>query len=363
MSAVEARELWSHLAVAGIAAGEMPEARAGATPWFVRVMLGIAGWIGALFLLGFVGAGFAFVMENALASVFVGALACAAAAIVFRTARESDFAAQFGLALSLAGQALLLFGLSRGFERSVASIALVAALQQALLFALVPNFIHRVWCAWTAGGALAIACTEWGLQSFVPAVLTLAFLWLWLSEFERAARAGRQRALGYGLALALAQFLVFNLGQWPGLMAAHGVGASLGRALGAWPGAVASVAVLIAGVLKLLAREGLTPNSTMGRFAIAAALILGLASLKAPGVGPAAAILVLGYANGNRVLTGLGIGTFVVYLALYYYQLQMTLLEKSALLAATGVALLALRFAAKLAWPNDDGMREETRHA
>ena len=359
MSTVEARELWSRLAGAGIVAGELREAPATATPWFVRVMLGIAGWIGALFLLGFVGAGFAFVMESALASVIVGALACAAAAFIFRSAQAGDFAAQFGLALSLAGQALLLFGLSKGFERSIASIALVAALQQALLFALVPNFVHRVWCAWTASYALAIACTEWGLQSFVPAALTLAFLWLWLSELEHARRGSLLRALGYGLALATIQIVAISQTPWFGLMRPHGIGAGLDREIGAWLGALALGAVLLAGLRKLLAREAVSLGSTMGRLAIAAALILALASLKAPGVGPAAAILVVGYANGNRVLAGLGIATFIVYLSEYYYQLHATLLEKSALLAATGVALLALRFAVTRAWPKD----KETRHA
>ncbi len=360
MSGVDARDLWSRLAGAGIVAGEMPETTTVATPWFVRVMLGIAGWIGALFLLGFVGAGFAFVMESALASALVGVLACAAATVIFRTVRESDFAAQFGLALSLAGQALLIFGLSKGLERSIASIALVGALQQALLFALVPNFTHRIWCAWTSILALTIAFTEWGLHTFVPAALTFSFLWLWLSEFERAGRGSLGRALGYGVALALSQFVLFNLSQWWfGPMGAHGIGAGLARWLGVWPGPVASVAVLLAGVLKLLAREGVPWNSATGRAAMAAALILGLASLKAPGVGPAAAILVVGYANGNRVLAGLGVAAFVVYLSQYYYQLHATLLEKSALLAATGVALLALRFAARLAWPKD----EEARHA
>lgn len=361
MSSIEARELWSRLTGAGIVAGEMPDTTAPATPWFVRAMLGIAGWIGALFLLGFVGAGFAFVMKNALAAVIVGALACAAAAVVFRSARASDFAAQFGLALSLAGQLLLLFGLSRGFERSIASIALVAALQQALLFALVPNFVHRVWTAWTGSYALIIALTEWGLPSFVPAAATLAFLWLWLAEFEHASRARLLRALGYGLALATTQVVVMNQGMWLGLMSGHGTGTSLHRALGGWPGALASAAVLLAGVLKLLAREGVAPGSTMGRLAIVAAAILALASLKAPGVGPAAAILVVGYANGNRLLAGLGIATGVAYLSQYYYQLHATLLEKSALLAATGVALLALRFALKVAWPKDEERREETR--
>ena len=46
---------------------------------------------------------------------------------------------------------------------------------------------------------------------------------------------------------------------------------------------------------------------------------IALASLAAPGLAPAVAILVLGYANGNRVLTGLGILVLLGYLSYYYY--------------------------------------------
>ena len=79
-----------------------------------------------------------------------------------------------------------------------------------------------------------------------------------------------------------------------------------------------------------------------------------LASLKAPGVGAATAILVLGYANGNRVLAGLGIATLIAYLSHYYYNLEATLLEKSILMMATGAALIAARFALHRGWPHKE---------
>jgi uncharacterized membrane protein len=60
---------------------------------------------------------------------------------------------------------------------------------------------------------------------------------------------------------------------------------------------------------------------------------------------------VLGYANANRVLAGFGILALIGYLSYYYYSLQATLLEKSALLAAAGIALLLARCALLRAWP------------
>jgi uncharacterized membrane protein len=76
--------------------------------------------------------------------------------------------------------------------------------------------------------------------------------------------------------------------------------------------------------------------------------------LKAPGIAPATTILVLGYAHGNRPLAGFGVIAMIAYLSHYYYSLQATLLEKSALLAAAGIALLIARFAIQRAWPEKE---------
>jgi uncharacterized membrane protein len=55
-------------------------------------------------------------------------------------------------------------------------------------------------------------------------------------------------------------------------------------------------------------------------------------------------IVLLGFANANRVLAGLGIASLLVYVSSYYYLLDVTLLAKSAVLAATGAALLGARW-------------------
>ena len=51
-------DVWRRLREASLVEGDMPPASEQHTPWFVRVMLGAAGWIGALFLFGFVGVAF-----------------------------------------------------------------------------------------------------------------------------------------------------------------------------------------------------------------------------------------------------------------------------------------------------------------
>jgi hypothetical protein len=351
--------LWSRLREAGIVEGDAPEGGLH-SPWYVRVMLGVAGWIGALFLLGFLGLGFTVLMKSATAAFVAGAAVCAGATVLFRSAPKSDFMGQFGLAASLAGQALMVFGLAQWFQHSFSAAALAIALLQGLLFALVPNFIHRVWSSWTAALAALYALGYYGLQAVVPAAAMFAALWPWLVEFDRPRQGELLRSAGYGLALAAIQSgsVYGALGMlWIGLGHEH---APFGAEMQRWLSGFACGAVLIWAVLRLLRREGVGLGEGHGRFALGGAIVLALVALRAPGVAPATALLVVGFANGNRVLAGLGVLALLGYLSHFYYALDATLLYKSMLLAAAGAALLAARFGLRRWWP---AAQREVRHA
>lgn len=355
-----AREsIWDHLRARGLVEGELPAPGEARSPWFVRVMLGFAGWIGAWFLLGFVALGLVAVVKSPTASWLVGAGACAAVAMLFRADRNGDFTSQFGLAVSLAGQALMVYGLTEWVGRSFTAVALGVAAQQALLFLLLPNFVHRVWTAWTGAYAMSFAMADMGLQAFAPAAVTAGFIVVWLREFDYPERGELIRAGGYGLALAAVQTAVMHGSLWYGWIATMGGRAPSGSVALAWAGAVVAGAVLVGAVLLLLRREQVALDSGPGRVALAAATVLALASLKAPGVGPAVAILAVGYANGNRVLAGLGIAALIGYLSHYYYALHATLLEKSLLMACAGIGLLVARLALHRWWPE----QKEVTHA
>jgi hypothetical protein len=359
VNAEDRESLWAALRAGGLAEGELPERSEARAPWFVRVMLGIAGWIGAMFLFSFVGALFVYVMKHAFAAIGAGALACAVAAYLFRSDPKGEFSAQFALAVSLAGQVLIGYGLAKGLGNKIWATALVMSVVQGALFVLVPNFVHRVWSAWAGVVLAAVALGELRLYPFVPALATAAFAWVWIREFDFARHGAALRAGGYGLALAAMQAAVMHGDAWTRWLYGRSGGTLLGEA-GVWLGAAAAGAVLVWAVVLLLGREGVRLSSSRGGIALAGASILGLASLKAPGIGPAAAILVVGYANGNRVLAGLGIVSLVGYLSHYYYAMHATLLEKSALLAATGLALLAARLAVQRLWP---AQANEVTHA
>ena len=360
MNVAAEQALWQRLLAGGLVAGEAPATR-GAAPWFVRVMLGVAGWIGALFVLSFVGVGFRFVMESASVSFVVGAGTCAAAAWLFRAKPDSDFASQFALALSMAGQALVLLALAKAFKTHTTAMALGMGLFEAVLFLAVPNFVHRVWAAWAGASAVVYALMDWRLDPYAPALLAMACAWVWLNEIRYARHGALLRAGGYGLVLALLGalgVLTSAAGVWIWHSAVQPSAWDISHF---WIAAGLSGAVLLWTVQCLLLREALAPASAPGLRLLAIAAVLALTTLKAPGLAPTLLILLLGFANGNRLLAGLGVLSLLGYLSFFYYTLQATLLHKSALMVATGVALLAARLLLHRWWPASQ--QEESGHA
>lgn len=350
-------DLWRQLCEAGLAQGELPERSSPPSPWFVRAMLGVAGWIGALFLLGFVGAGLAFVFRNEAVALIVGLLCCGASAAIFARAGGNVLASQFGLAVSLAGQVMVIFGLheASGLNDDSPFLFLLIAGFEAALAWFLDNFVHRVWSTIATGIALNYALNLLGLYGFATVIVGVALAAVWLDEDSRAVRGAFWRAVGYGLAFALVQPTSY-VGGW--LFLRNAVPPLFGWAT-IWIRAVLLAGVLIYVVYRILQRYDAGPSSRAGFPALAAAAIVGAVTLRAPGVTSGLIVVLLGFAGGNRSLFGFGILSVLSYLSYFYYSLQMTLLMKSVVLAGSGLALIALWLVMRFMFP--EAGREQSR--
>jgi hypothetical protein len=349
-----AQQLWQQLQQQGLVIGDMPAASEVNTPWYVRVMLGVAGWIGALFLLGFVGVGFFEVIKSASASIVVGLMACAAAYLIFRWLENSDFGAQFGLAVSMAGQGLVMFGLFNAFGWGAVMSGFMIFAFQGLLALLIPNAIHRALTSWSAMLALTFALFELHIHGFASGIVAVGFAIIWTDETCWAKRGTLWRPIGYGLALALLQIETLNFfgfelwNMW-----------SEGE-LGWWMrhapmiGTVLVTMTFLWLVKRLLDGETIPLNNHVGMIAITAALVLGGLSFVAQGMTTALLILLLGFATGNRVLMGLGLLALGGFMSHYYYQLQQSLLFKSLVLMVSGAVLLSVRLGLQKYFPLTD---------
>ena len=333
--------LWSRLAAAGLTTGEMPAGTESHTPWYVRVMLCIAGFIAAGFLLGFVGTALSFVVQSKTAAAAVGFMLMTAAYALFRTAPRSDFGSMFALAVSFAGQALFIYGFFGLFERGVSATTywLIAAIETALAIVM-PNVIHRFASAYAAALALAFGLAASGVGFMAPGLIATAVAVVWLNEGRLASIHSVAVPIGYGLTVAFIHMEGTTL-------LGHGLLIHMAEATvpqRPWLGEALVTATLIATIATLVKRAAWRWSEARTVFTFVAVLAIGAASFKAPGIAGGLMIIVLGYANGNRVLTGLGVAALLFYVSAYYYQLDVTLLVKSGVLAATGAVLLAARW-------------------
>jgi uncharacterized membrane protein len=342
---MSAAALWDGLRADGLVEGDYPKHDRLPSPWYVRVMLGVAGWIGALFLLLFVGGAFALVFDNAGAAFVLGAVCCAAAFGLFKAFDGNDFAEQFGLAVSLAGQVLIIFGLGDSMELGDAPFYFATAAVLAVLALVIPNFLHRTLT--TSGAALAIALgiNQLALPGFSAPLLCLGIAFIWLEPKRWAAGGQIWRAVGYGLVLALLLIetvRLFGIQDWLG---------SGNRQLGwidfygPWIGRGLTAVILVGAAVILALREGSALGRPLIASIIAGTVLFALLSWPAPGLASSVLILLLGFAAGNRLLVALGILSLLGFVSHFYYSLHATLLEKSGLLALTGLCLLAAHFA------------------
>lgn len=343
MKAASRAELWDQLLAARLVRGATPppDDDAGTRVlWYIRAMIGIAGWIAAGFLLGFIGILFDWVIDSSIASIIVGLLLIAGAYALFRWAETHAFASQVAVAVSFAGQVLVWIGIEPDLSEQ-AEWLLIAAFQAALAVVL-PNFVLRVWCAGAAAIATAIALFASGAYFLSIGLLAAATALSWLNEFTWPRVNSLVRAIGFGLTLALilVQATAFATETVHGFLMRDEVLSWVPR----WMGWLLPGVVLIAVVWQLYLRHGKTAEDKNMIIALLGAAVITAASFKAPGIATGLMLVLLGYSNANKSLVGLGLVALLSYLSAYYYLLESTLLMKSLILAITGAVLLAVRF-------------------
>ena len=331
--------LWKELVAQDFVSGEVPSYDNIESPWYVRLLIGFSGWLAAAFMLGFIGAAFEFVFDNKTAGIIVGCIMIFLAYMMLLKKSDSDFSSQFALAVSFAGQVLLFLSLDlfNWFSPRDALNWVLLGMVQVVLAWFMPSSIHRIWSAFAAVIALNIALAVWHVYFIQTAFIMLMVAVIWLNEFKWIEYQRKLKPIGYGLTLAAlyqASTGIFYIMFWN---ATSGYKESLVQP---WVGELLLGMVILYVVWQLLIRQNIKIPGRIANAALIGALVLIIASLKVFGLTVGVIIILLGYANGNRILTGLGIASLLYYISAYYYTLQSTLLMKSQLLAVLGILLL-----------------------
>jgi hypothetical protein len=341
MKAAERDALWQRLVAVKLVSGDTAAQSGDASAWYIRAMLGAAAWIGAIFLLSFVGMALHDLVRTNAAKIVTGLAICAGAAVLLR-APAGIFVAQLGLALSLAGQALFAYGIVDIFDRGTPAHAVpmfVIALLETVLVVVVSGVVHRVIC--TIGAALALAYGLWaaGLGALGLPLIAAAFVLVELDETRLGAAPRLFPVVGVGLALAVVTIATAEIAGDELFF-----GRSRERDLLFGPRFADAVmgVVFFGASLWLAARAGLACGTPAHVAVLAGALAVAFVSVGVAGLSAALVILLVGFATSQRLLTGLGTIALLAALARYYYTLSATLLVKSALLLAAAAVLLAL---------------------
>jgi hypothetical protein len=310
-------------------------------PWYIRTMVGFGAWLASLLLIGFVGSiGFAadagFVIVGVL---FIGG------AVFARMKSENDFVVQSALASSLAGQALLAYGvveISGGSDfEPVLSIVIIL---NGILFFVFPDRTHRVLSILIATTSLGFLLYSWTFNAVVPIVgpvfaAAMVFFYKRQGAIIESGKGHLIRPLVTGLMLTAFGFL---------LLSTVYILPELSWQFAFYPRPWIST-ILLGALLLYMGTEvwpqigDATGSPGMAVF-YGLLLVITAAAWAIPGLLLALIVIMLGTTSGNRMFIGAGITFLVVFIATYFYGIQVSMLTKSISLVATGAAVLVARW-------------------
>lgn len=330
--------LWTMLAQHKLVTGEVPQSQELASPWYIKLLLAISGWLAAAFLLGFLGAGFSQIL-NSIPASFMLSIILLGIAYTILNQEKNDFLEHLGLAVSLAAQVIIVITLFRYFKGDNTTAWLILAVVQSVLAWLMPNYIHRLFSSYFATTALFAAL--WGLKPILIPLFMLAAIYIWIHEFKYPKQIEKMQAFGYGILLSLIHIESSRVFGEVLYGMKHSPYFTIDLP---WLELILTTLVMLY-LMIILAKEH-KPELTKQLYG---ALLIAIVALSAsaiyiPGIMLGTLIMLLGFNHSNRVLSGIGILALLFYVSSYYYQLHATLLEKSMILGVLGVSLLLGRW-------------------
>jgi hypothetical protein len=329
------------------------------TPWFINVLFGLSGIFASLLFIGFLTL-ILFeteIFDSIIGVLVTGGILSAIGWSLFYNAhlRHSPFWNSLAFAITIAGQGYIAFALlTNEIEQPVNVIILL--LIQLFMTIVMPNFIYRLLSAMVALGCVIYLLNFYylpelnlGLLALMTAVANLQRYSILqrISVKWRLAAFDISKALSYASALVLLSVSVYFIAaEYGGSPASFGSLDSYGDTFSYnyyLAQGLLTLASLYAALL-ILKRYQVKLLSAAGFIIVFAIAILGIMSIYVSGLLTTSLIIVIAVANSQRVLLGLGIVALVSYVFWYYYQLDTSLLLKSASMLTIGIGLLLMRW-------------------
>ena len=323
------------------------------SPWFISLFFGFSGMLASLFFIGFLTLllNSTDLLDSTLAVFIIGATLSVIGGLLFYNAHShhSPFWHSLAFAMTLAGQGYIAFALLASEIVEPLNILLLL-LVQLLMTVVIANFIYRLLSATLALSCLLYLLMDYHLSEVSLGLLALITSVAHLQRYTLAAFVPTQwrgsffdiiDAIGYASAYVLLNISVYFIAtEYGNSFNNYGQAFSYNYYLAQ---GLLTLASLYAAYL-MLKRYQVKLLSAAGLLISAAIIILGVISIYVSGLLATSLIIIIATANSQRVLLGLGIIALVGYIFWYYYQLDTSLLVKSASMLVIGMALLLLRW-------------------
>jgi uncharacterized membrane protein len=321
-------------------------------PWYLRLLMGGAAWVGALFMLSTVlGLVSLALGERVDLAALVLGLLLIPAGVRMRAAR-GEFVRQASLVCVITGQ-LLLLGAIGSLSDSVAVTSIATIVSTAVLIVAYDEAVYRFGGTLAVIGAVLVLAFErkvpygMGLITAATACVPVAVWRVWPGPsgvtipgwsqplhrlLDPVAWACAVTACSLLAVQAAIEAVTGTAGYAPGF-----ISLLLPRP---WPLTSVMVVLLVWTAVQVARDHGSELTDPTPLAAIAGSIAIGLLTLSTPAVCGALMLVVLGFDRRRAGLVGLAASFLVGFLGLYYYSLALSLLQKSAVLVASGALCL-----------------------
>ncbi|MBI3563536.1 MAG: DUF4401 domain-containing protein [Gammaproteobacteria bacterium] len=318
--------------------------------WYIRGFIALGAWFASLFLLGFIALLGWLIFHDSFerSALLLFSIVCLVSATLVRRQHAQEFLVQCCLAVCLAGEALLAVGIallsdhylhSYGSHTAETQILVSLILSQALLVAVYPDNTLRFLACIAMIAEAVILFYIYDAALFIHGlilVLAMGFVHLVLSEgrYYTTPFAKVYVPIHYAVLIGmLATMLLSTVYVLPELPHT----AIFPRP---WLSTLALGGVLLYTVVRLTHGTTTPVRDTIKIVClIGAAAFIGL-SWKAPGLVLSLLVILLGFQSANRLITGIAIAFFSIFLTTFFYGIEVSLLHKSYTLLGSGALLL-----------------------
>jgi hypothetical protein len=307
------------------------------SPWYIRSMIAFGAWVASLFLMVFIG-GIGSLFFDRESGLIIVALVVLVIVTILRRRTVPEFAQHLLLAFALGAQVLLSFGLAVTW-RDTTAVILSLVLLQTLLIGVYPDRILRFLTTVAICAELVFLIFDsriyWLLHALI-ALLGVATVWLaqreahWYAGSLAQLHAPLYHGVLWGLLGVLCTSVLYVMPDW--LHQAY-----LPRA---WIATFVLGMVLLYTVNWMLRHCDFAVRDSIRLFIFLGTLCFILLSWRAPGLVAALLVMLLGFYSARRIIIGIAIAFFAIFLALFFYGFNVSLLHKSYTLMGTGVLVL-----------------------